>query len=489
VNAPPAEPPRFVTGSLWRHVIVMAGTGAIGLVAVFSVDLLNLFYISRLGQKPIAAAIGFAGVIGFFQTALCIGLTIGVGATVSRTIGAGRYPEARRLAGTSLAMMVAIAAAVGIGTILLLGPVLDALAAQGQTRALAASFLWISSPSLPLLAAGMCLSALLRSVGDARRALNVTLFAALATAALDPLFIFGLHFGLVGAAVSTVLSRVVMVGMGWQGAVLRHNLLARPVPKAMGGDLRRVFAVAGPAILTNLATPVGAAYVTRAMAAFGAAAVAGQASVDRISPVAFGIVYALTGAVGPILAQNLGAGRIERVREGLRDSLRIVVIVVLAGWLVLFAAQDLIVKAFSASGETAALVHLFCTWLAGSFLFTGSLFVANAAFNNLGFPLLSTAFNWGRATLGTIPLVMLGKAWGPAGVMVGASAGSLVFGPGAVFVAFRVIGRLDQRDAAQAHGGMAVSAGSGTAALASFLSRPSSQPTPAQSEPARAART
>jgi hypothetical protein len=84
-DEPMAAEGRFVTGSILRHVLVMAGTGAIGLIAVFAVDLLNLFYISLLGQRPIAAAIGFAGVVGFFQTSVLIGLAIGVGAVVART--------------------------------------------------------------------------------------------------------------------------------------------------------------------------------------------------------------------------------------------------------------------------------------------------------------------------------------------------------------------------------------------------------------------
>jgi putative MATE family efflux protein len=464
--------PRFVQGSLWRHVVVMGGTGAIGLVAVFAVDLLNLFYISLLGVQPIAAAVGFAGAVSFFQTSICIGLTIGVGATVSRTIGSGRLKESRHIAAASLALMLAVTFVIGVGTVALLGPILDLLYARGETRTLAAGFLTIVSPSLPLLAVGMCLSALLRSVGDARRALNVTLFAALATATLDPLFIFGLHLGLKGAAISTVLSRLVLVYIGYRGAVRRHDLVGRLDPATFVGDIRRVFAIAGPAILTNLATPVGAAYVTRSMASFGPAAVAGQASVDRLTPVAFGLVYALSGAVGPILAQNLGAGRIDRVREGLRDALRFVVVAVSGAWFVLYLVQDWIVRALTTAAESAALVHLFCTYLAGSFLFTGSLFVANAAFNNLGYPLLSTLFNWGRATLGTIPLVMLAKPWGAAGVMVGAASGSLLFGVAAAMVAFRVIGRLDQRDAAHAHGGMAISGGSGTAATAALAVRP-----------------
>jgi Na+-driven multidrug efflux pump len=182
--------------------------------------------------------------------------------------------------------------------------------------------------------------------------------------------------------------------------------------------------------------------VTSTLARFGDAAVAGQATVDRLLPVAFGVIFALTGAVGPIFAQNLGAGLTGRVVETLRASLLLVVGYVLVAWLVLFLAQDLLVGAFSAVGVGAELLRLFCGVLAGGCLFLGCLFVANAAFNNLGYPLLSTAFNWGRATLGTIPLASLGAEIGGAkGVVIGQALGTVVFGTAAVLVAFRVVAR------------------------------------------------
>jgi len=458
--------PRFVTGSTMRHVVVMAGTGAVGLVAVFAVDLLNLFYISLLGVRPIAAAVGFAGVVGFMQTSIAIGLMIGISAVVSRTIGAGRLEDARRIASGAMVVLTGLMLLLGLLTVALLDPLLRALGAVGQTRALAATFLTITSPSLPLVAAGMCLSGLLRSVGDARRAMNVTLVAAFVTAAVDPVFIFVLHLGLTGAAISTVVSRCVLLGMGWYAAVKVHDLLGPLRPALLLADLRRVAAVAGPAVLTNLATPIGASYVTHSMAAFGTAAVAGQATIDRLSPVAFGLVYALTGAVGPILAQNMGAGRPDRVNAALRDSLIFVACAVLGAWAILAAAQSLVVLAFSAEGETAVLIRLFCSWLAASFLFTGALFVANAAFNNLGFPLLSTGFNWGRATLGTIPFVTIGAGYGPAGVLIGQAAGSVVFGVAAVLVAFRVVRRLDAGSGIAEAGAHPLIAGSGQAVLA-----------------------
>ncbi len=471
MTEPPPQPnrsARFVTGSTMRHVAVMAGTGAIGLVAVFAVDLVNLFYISRLGDQAVAAAVGFAGVVGFFQFSISLGLTIGVTAVVSRALGAGSVAQARQLATAGMLLTGLAAAAVGLGTVALLDPILDVLGAAGRTRVLAHQFLMITSPSLPLLGAGICLSGVLRAAADPHRAMNTTLFAAIVTAGVDPLLIFGLHLGLAGAAISMVISRLVLLSVAWHGVARRHRLLGPIRLAGFAAAVRPILTVGGPAVLTNLATPVGAAYVTHAMAQFGAQAVAGLATIDRISPVAFGLVYALSGAVGPILSQNLGAGRFDRVRQTMRDSLVFVLVAVCAAWLLLAIGQGAIVRAFSAVGVAAELVRLFCWLFAGSFMFAGALFVANAAFNNLGHPLLSTAFNWGRATLGTIPFVAFGAQYGAVGVLAGQAAGAVLFGSLAVVAAFRVL----PRPAEALPAPLAFPGGTGSAALAALAARP-----------------
>jgi Na+-driven multidrug efflux pump len=143
----------------------MASTGAVGLVAVFVVDLINLFYISRLGEPAIAAAVGFAGVVGFFHTSVCIGLMIGITATVSRKIGAGQVGDARRMASHSLLLMAGIAVVLALATLAFLAPTLSALGARGEVARLAQRYLTVTMPSVPLLAVGMASSALLRSVG------------------------------------------------------------------------------------------------------------------------------------------------------------------------------------------------------------------------------------------------------------------------------------------------------------------------------------
>src|SRR5690242_9710089 len=98
-------------------------------------------------------------------------------------------------------------------------------------------------------------------------------------------------------------------------------------------------------------------------------------------PVAFGAIYALSGSIGPIIGQNFGAGSRERMRQSFTLALVVTGAFSLTVWLVLALAADWLVGVFHVTGEAAALVRLFCVWLAPLFAFLGAMFVANAAFN------------------------------------------------------------------------------------------------------------
>lgn len=431
---------KFTTGSTMRHVITMTATGSVGLIAIFVVDALNLFYISLLGVKELAAAIGFASTLLFFTVSVSIGFTIACGALVARCLGRGDRDEAARMGGASLVFMGLTTGAIAIAVWPFLHVLLSLLGAKGETLELATRFLRIVMPSMPVMALGMCTTGILRGVGDARRAMYVTLGAGIAAAILDPLLIFGLDLGLDGAAISTVLSRCVMLAIGLHGAQVVHRLVRMPDLGRLKAAARPFFAIGVPAVLTQVATPVGNAYVTVEMAAFGDEAVAGWAIVGRLVPVAFGVIFALSGSVGPILGQNYGARKYDRLVTTMRDSLLFTVVYVLAVWALLALFSGQIAALFGATGIARELIVFFCLFAAGSFLFNGAIFVASAAFNNLGYPTYSTFFNWGRSTLGVIPFVWAGaQLYGAKGVIAGWGLGAVVFGILSVIVCFRVV--------------------------------------------------
>lgn len=439
----PPTKPVFLEGSLLRHILVMTGTGAVGLMAVFLGDLANIFFLGRLGDEAIVAAVGYASSIQFLTISIGIGMAIGATALVAPALGAGQRRLARRFSVNAHAWTFVVSSILALVVWCAISPLLSLLGACERTHQLGVSYLSILVPSLPLLSLGMTSSAILRSLGDARRAMYVTLLGAITNALLDPILIFGLKLGIEGAAIATALSRIVILATGLYGVIAVHGLIARLRLKDMVSDAVPLAGVAVPAVATNVATPFANAYVTRAMAQFGDSAVAGWAIIGRIMPVAFGAIFALSGSIGPIVGQNYGGGAYQRMREAFTLSLWVTVAFTLFAWMVLAVLAQPLAHVFLASGDAERLIVLFCRWLAPLFAFLGALFVSNAVFNTLRRAHISTMLNWGRATIGTIPFVTLGAKYaGDDGVLAANMMGGIVFGVIAVVLCYRLMERV-----------------------------------------------
>lgn len=438
--------PKFISGSILRHILEMTGAGAVGLMAIFVGDLANIYFLSLAGDQAVVAAVGYASSILFFSISIGIGLSIAATSLVAPALGAGLRVRARRLTAHAHVLTFVASSVLSLMLWLSIDWLLHLLGAEGRAFDQAKIYLEIILPTLPLLATGMTSMAVLRSVGDARRSMHVTLYGAIASSILDVIFILYLGWGITGAAIASALARFVIIGIGLYGVVVVHKLMGRPKWTTFLRDIPAFSKIAVPAVLTNVATPVGNAYVTAAFAAFGNDAVAGWAILGRITPVAFGALYALSGSVGPIVGQNYGARQPERMRSILTTSLVVVAAFTAVAWLMLAIFASSLADAFKATGDARALIVFFCQWLSPLFAFLGALFVANAIFNTLGRAHYSTLFSWGRATIGTVPFVIWGaQIAGAEGALTGNMIGGIIFGVASVAFGYRVIESINQR--------------------------------------------
>ncbi|MEM8539153.1 MAG: MATE family efflux transporter, partial [Pseudomonadota bacterium] len=376
----------------------------------------------------------------FFASAINIGLSIAAGALTANAIGGGR-----ELQGREFAFSVSVFA-IGLGIVipLLMLPnlsfLLGLIGAQGEIAERAASYLWIILPTTFLSGLSMTTVAVLRAYGDGARAMYPSLVGAAVNGVLDPIFIFSLSMGLEGAAWATVAARVATTVIALWPAFRIYNAFAIPRVGCFVYDLRETVRMAGPAVLATIATPIGSAIVTREMAKYGTDAVAGMAVINRMIPVVFSVVLALSGSIGPIMGQNFGAGRLDRVRETFYDGIIFVGLYVLGAAALLFICRDLIADMFGATGQTRDLILLFCGPLALASFFNGVIFVSNASFNNLGHPGYSTWVNWGRQTLGTLPLAIAGgMLFGAPGVLIGQAIGGVIFAAVAAWLSMWLI--------------------------------------------------
>jgi putative MATE family efflux protein len=438
---------RFTSGSIFNHIVIMSVTGGIGLLALFFVDLADMYFLSLLGETELAAAIGYAGTILFFTASISIGLSIATGVVTAKAVGEGKDRKTRQVVMTSLFFSAVIALITSIVIFPLASTLLEMLGASGRTLSLALDYLYILIPTLGFLGLGMSTGGVLRAVGDAKGAMMVTLIGSAVNLVLDPILIFGLDLQIEGAAYASACARISLAGTGLYLIFVKHDLGILINFKIFKRNLAPMWKVAMPAILTNIATPIGNAYVVKEIANFGDAAIAGNTIVARITPVAFALFFSLSGSIGPIIGQNLGAKKYDRVKESIYASLKFITGYTVILWPLFFFGQEFIVFLFGASADSASMIRTFSTWVVPFTMFLGILFLSNAAFNNLGHPLRATFFNVGKATVGTIPFAYYGaKLSGAEGVLIGQAIGATVFGLASVIFCLYTIDQVVSRE-------------------------------------------
>jgi len=438
----PARKAKFLEGDLMGHVAVMSLSASVGLISIFLVDFVDLLFIAQLGDPALTSAVGFAQTILYVTFAVTLGLNIACSALSARLIGQGALEEARKLATSAVAFGIGISVVIASVFWVIAPQLIDALGATGDARIYAVSYFRIVVTAMPVATMGMMTAGLLRAHGDARRAMMVTLIAGAVNAILDPIFIFGFGWGLEGAAIASVCARIATLLTALFPVIKHYGGFARFSLARFKLDLRPILALTIPAILTNVATPAGNSIVTRVLAPFGDEAVAGMAVVSKLTLLAFCVIFALSGAVGPIIGQNFGAGRYDRVLGTLRRAIIFAAGFVALAWVILLLVNGVVSDLFNLSADGRDIVFWFAALIAPLFIFNGSLFVSNAAFNNLKRPLWSSLLNWGKNTIGVVPFVLIGAHIGGApGVLVGQAVGGVFFGVLGLWLAFRLVRR------------------------------------------------
>lgn len=176
------------------------------------VGFVDLFFVSSLGAAAIAA-VGVANAM--ILVAMAIFMAVGVSASsyITQSIGANRMEDASAYARQSIALAVAIGLCFGIAVLLFAEPILRVMGAEEQVLKEAVVYFRIVGGPVVFMALMVVLGSILRSTGDTRTPMKVSLWVNLIHVLLDYVFIFGIGsfegWGIAGAAWATVLVRVI----------------------------------------------------------------------------------------------------------------------------------------------------------------------------------------------------------------------------------------------------------------------------------------
>ena len=265
----------------------------------------------------------FSGLVQGFAQGFCI--------LMAQEFGAGRMDKLRRVIGNSV-MLAAVSAAV----VFVLGqmaarPVLVLMQAPEEIMGGALLYLRIMFMGIPVIMLYNLLACILRSLGDGQTPLNAMIVASLVNIVLDLLFVLGFGWGIAGAAMATLIAQLV------SSLFCLRQLLKIEELKLERSDLRpdtelmkQLFLLGLPMALQNMMIAVGSMIVQSVVNGFGVLFIAGFTATNKlyglleIAATSYG--YAMITYVG----QNLGAGRIDRIKKGMRAAIVVAIFTSLA---------------------------------------------------------------------------------------------------------------------------------------------------------------
>lgn len=431
----------LLEGPVGSTLLKLAGPLAIGLVAVILFNVVDTFWVGRLGATELAA-MSFTFPVVFLIMSIAMGMGIGVTAVVSRVIGAGDSDQVCRLTTDGLLLanaMVVVMALVGLASI---DPVFRLLGAPPDIVALIRQYMIPYYIGVGFIVIPMTGNAAIRATGDTRTPSMIMIIAGGVNIVLDPLLIFGIgpfpRLELQGAAVATVISYMVTFFAAFWILWKRERMLefSRPRVRDVLDSWSRILYIGAPAAGTQMLVPLGAGILTRIVSGFGPEAVAAFGVGTRIESLSLIGPMALASSFAPFVGQNLGARNYQRIRRGLRFSLLtgLVYGAVMAVVLALLARS--IASVFTEESDVVELVVRYLSIVPVSYGLFGGMFAVNATFNASNHPLRAALVISFRLFVLAVPLAWLGAMWsGATGVFGGIAVANIVIGLIAILMA------------------------------------------------------
>ena len=421
-------------GSVGGHLRRQGTPFALGLIAIFSFEAVDLFFIGQLGDAPLAA-IGFTLPVIWLLYGIGIGFEAGAASCISRAVGKGNQDLARRLSTDTAVLSAAVALVlcfIGLSTI---EPLFKFLGAPDglmpQIRAYMEVWYWVE----PMDAALWTCLASIRARGNALLESKIITMAALLNLALDPLFIFGL-FGfprleIQGAAVATLISvSTVLVFTLWH-LHSRLNVFASIIApfRDILDSWKHMLEIGIPAIVANAIIPVSSGIVVAMVAGYGVDAVAGYGIAMRLEPMALIPFYALSAVSSPFFGQNYGAQKFDRLLEARRIIMRFCLGFGLALAIVTSLMTPMLASLFTDSVSIQAVATHYIWIVSWSWGAYGIVMAVNASFNGSGRPLPSVMISSARVIFIFLPLAFIGRwLFGLNGLFAASTAANLLVG-------------------------------------------------------------
>ena len=333
-------------------------------------NLMDTLIVGRFLGVDDLAAVGSTGSVNFLIIGFCMGVCNGFAIPLAHKFGAGDYKGMRGFMMNAIYLSAIFAVVMTIVTVIFCMPILELMRTPENIIDGAYRYIVIIFWGIPVTYLYNLVSGIIRSMGDSRTPVVFLVIAAVINIGLDLFFIVVLGTGVEGAAWATVISQLIS-GVGCLIYSIRHFEILHPEKEEMQVNKTYMMTLCGMGVPMGLQysiTAIGSVVLQTAVNSLGSMAVAAVSTGSKVSMFFCCPFDALGGTMATYAGQNVGAKKLDRVKEGLKAASLIGIIYSLIAFVVLLFGGKYIALLFMDAGQTEIIGRV-ATFLAANSMF------------------------------------------------------------------------------------------------------------------------
>lgn len=378
----------MVEGNAFKQILLFMLPLALGSIFQQAYNLADAAIVGQSLGADALAAVGVSSSVQFLVLGFCTGSAQGFAIPIATAFGAKRENEIKQLFYIGFILLFMIACVVTISCALLTNQILLLLKAPADIMSNSYWYLFIIFIGIPFTLLYNYLAAVLRSVGDSKTPFLFLAFSSVLNIGLDFFCILSLHWGVPGAAIATVFSQAV-------SSILCLLLIHKKFPllhvtaEAKVWDKEKALHMANMGIPMGLQfsiTAIGCMMMQASNNALGSNYVSALAAGQKINNFAMCPFEALGASVSTFISQNLGAGKKDRIYEGLKvGTISALIYSVVAGFILVFLGYNL-GMIFVSSSEVNVLSYtaMYLKFVGINYALLGLLYIFRMATQGVG---------------------------------------------------------------------------------------------------------
>ena len=357
----------ILSGSMMKAILALAIPVIINSFLQTMYNLTDTYWLGTLGTEELAA-INLITPVQNIVVNFGSGITVAGSVLIAQYIGAGKKDDARSMANQIFACAVLFGVFCAVWCNLTTPAIVTWLGADGDTWTYSRIYMQLVILDMPFLYTVNIYAAIHQAQGDTVRPMLLNLLGITVNMVLDPLFMVGFRWGVAGAALATVTAKAVPAVIAF---VLLHSDKA-PIRLALRKlrfekeKLRSIVIIGLPTAIGGSTMQFGFLLMSKSVFKYGTQAMAAYGIGNKVNGLISLPSNGIGSAVATIVGQNVGAGQLERAREGYKLSMKMIIVFLLVGGMILSRApvSEAIVRIFSEDEEVVAMAAEFLSIMA-----------------------------------------------------------------------------------------------------------------------------